>query len=449
MERAGGYWREIEYAPFGSQAEFHGLTTRFKGFSGPVGSGKSKALCNEALILAYANRGCLGLIGAPTYPMLRDVTRAAFLGIVEENHVPHRFIKSENAVYLLEPESQIIFRSLDNPERLVGTNLSWFGVDELTYSKENAWQRLEARLRDPKATRLCGFAVWTPKGFDWVYRRFVSAERVKGYEAIYAKPGENKALPPDFYERLKNSYDERFFRQEVLGEYLNIFSGRTYYGFDRAGNVQGTLEFDRRQPLCWSLDFNVNPMCSVLAQVVDGRTHILDEMILPDSNTREACEEFLERSEGFRKILQGDRWGVVPLHVTVYGDASGEQRNSAADKTDWQIVREFFKRHSDKLTAAFKVPSANPAVKARVNAMNGLLLNHAGERRLLIHPRCKELIADLEQVAWKSDPHGNTLTQLDKSDPKRTHVSDAAGYLVEKEFGLRTVGGARSQYLGL
>lgn len=42
------------------------------------------------------------------------------------------------------------------------------GVDELTYTQEEAWLRLDGQLRDPKAKRLCGFAVWTPKGFDWV-----------------------------------------------------------------------------------------------------------------------------------------------------------------------------------------------------------------------------------------------------------------------------------------
>jgi hypothetical protein len=42
-----------------------------------------------------------------------------------------------------------------------------------------------------------------------VYRKFLS-ERVNGYEAIVAVPGENRYLldkVPDFYERLKASYD--------------------------------------------------------------------------------------------------------------------------------------------------------------------------------------------------------------------------------------------------
>ena len=63
--------REIAYGPLASQADFHESTATFKGFSGPVGWGKSQALCQEAIKLAYLNAGRTGLIGAPTYPMLR------------------------------------------------------------------------------------------------------------------------------------------------------------------------------------------------------------------------------------------------------------------------------------------------------------------------------------------------------------------------------------------
>ena len=57
---------EIEYQPLPSQKQFHESTARFKGFSGPIGSGKSQALCQEALKLSYLNPGRTGLIGAPT-----------------------------------------------------------------------------------------------------------------------------------------------------------------------------------------------------------------------------------------------------------------------------------------------------------------------------------------------------------------------------------------------
>jgi hypothetical protein len=62
----------------------------------------------------------------------------------------------------------------------------------------------------------------------------------------------------------------------------------------------------------------------------------------------------------------------------------------------------------------------------------------------LVNPSCKALIKDFEQVCWKTDPHGNPLMDLDKSDPMRTHVSDALGYLVAKVFPMSAQRGERS-----
>jgi len=73
---------EIDYEPLPSQNKFHGSTARFKGFSGPIGSGKSQALCQEAIRLSYLNPGRQGLIGAPTYslPLSRGMRRSVQLG---------------------------------------------------------------------------------------------------------------------------------------------------------------------------------------------------------------------------------------------------------------------------------------------------------------------------------------------------------------------------------
>jgi hypothetical protein len=58
--------------------------------------------------------------------------------------------------------------------------------------------------------------------------------------------------------------------------------------------------------------------------------------------------------------------------------------------------------------------------------MNSTLRDSAGNRRLFIDARCKELIKDLEQVSLLP---GTMI--IDKGqDPKRTHVSDALGYLL-------------------
>lgn len=410
-----------------------------------MGSGKSYAFAYEALFQAYLwNPGLLGLIGAPTYPLLRDSTRRTFFEILELEEVPYSFNKSENRLTLLENGSEILFRSLDSYERLRGTNLAWFGVDELTYCRPEAWSRLEARLRHPQAHRLRGFAAWTPKGFDAVYEKFISKPG-RDYWAVLATPRENPhSTNTGLYDRLEASYDDRTYQQEALGMYLNVNSGQAYHAFDRRVNVRPT-RYDPNLPLIWCLDFNINPMCSVICQAVDATSHldrmsgrkravvnVLDELYLPNSPTPRACEEF---SRLAAKYFNGS---IMP--ITIYGDASGSQRQraSAGATSDWEAVRDFFARNRE-FKPIFKYKPRNPAPRDRVAAVNGLLRNALGETHLFVDPACEKLIRDLERVVWKQG-----TPELDQdTDHGLTHVSDALGYFIESEYGARRNGGPR------
>jgi hypothetical protein len=422
--------RTIEYNPLPSQARFHKSEARFKGFSGPIGSGKSQALCQEAIKLSYLNAGRVGLLGAPTYPMLRDATQATLLEILETNRIPYEHNKAENTLVMKDTRSKILFRPVDEFERLRGTNLAWFGVDELTYCQEQAWVVLEGRLRDPKARKLCGFAGWTPKGYDWVYRRFL-ANRVKGYEVVIAAAHENQHLLrkiPDFYERLKHSYDAQFYEQEVLGRYLSINAGLVYNAFKREDNVTET-KVDPGAPLLWALDFNVDPMCSVVAQVKGERVTVLDEIVISRATTLQACEEFHARFHGHT------------AGVYIYGDATGN-RMQTTGSSDYETVRKFFRREGYE-RISYKVPRANPPVHERVELVNAKLRSAAGEINLVVDQKCRELIKDFEEVSYKPL---TTIIDKDK-DPRRTHLSDALGYLVWQEYQPGGTVGERGQRL--
>lgn len=414
--------RRIKYKPLPSQRKFHQSKARFKGFSGPIGSGKSQALCHEAIRLSYLNAGRTGLIGAPTYPMLRDSTVAALTETLSENEIPYELNRAENFVTMKDTGSKILLRSLDEFERLRGTNLAWFGVDELTYTQEGAWLRLEGRLRDPKATQHCGFAVWTPKGYDWVYRKFVQ-KPPDDFETILAKPYENKFLLerlPDFYDRLRGSYDENFFRQEVLGDYLNAKGNLVYNAFSRELNL-AEMPLQSGAQLVWALDFNVDPMSSIVAQTIGQEVHVLDEIVLRRATTENACLEF------------ETRFGHLDQEIVIYGDASGS-RMQTTGSSDYEIIRDFFLAR--RMRTKQLIPRKNPLVRDRIALMNSKLRNANGETTLFIHPKCKELIADFEQVCYREDS-----LQIDKDkDRMRTHLSDALGYLMWQQFRVGKIG---------
>jgi hypothetical protein len=169
------------------------------------------------------------------------------------------------------------------------------------------------------------------------------------------------------------------------------------------------------QPVIWALDFNVDPMCSVVAQKDRfGEVRVLDEIVLRRATTEQACEEFEKR------------FGLPPAGVLVYGDASGAAMQTTGS-SDYTMVRSYFRARLAKVS--WRVPQANPPVRDRVALMNAKLRNAKGETSLYIDPKCRELIEDFEQVSYREDS-----TQIDKDkDRRRTHLSDALGYLIWQE----------------
>jgi hypothetical protein len=137
--------------------------------------------------------------------------------------------------------------------------------------------------------------------------------------------------------------------------------------------------------------------------------------VLSRASTSEACEEFHTRYPNHQA-------GVV-----IYGDASG-QRLQTAGTTDYQIIKEYFRQTAYR-TVRFRVPASNPSVRERIALVNAKLFSASEEVNLFADPRCKGLIMDFEEVTFKPD---SSIIDKDK-DSKRTHLSDAVGYLIWQE----------------
>jgi hypothetical protein len=405
-----------------SQESFVRSEAPFKGFSGPVGSGKSEALIRQVLISVLRNPGTQGILGAPTVQMLRDATLGRLLDALQEYGIEHKFEKSEQWIKV-EGDAKIILRPLEDVERIRGQNVSWFGVDELTYVSEEAWMRLEARLRDPKSKYLVGFAVWTPKGKDWVWKRFISGE-FPTYEAIKAQPRENRYLldvVPDYYDRLQKSYSPEFYRQEVLGEYTSVISDRAYPNFQRQRNL-AQLERESCWDLYLSADFNRRPLVSVVAQKVMDELQVLDELVLENGDIEQLCRQFLTR------------YGNETGRLTIFGDANGHQQPVSGQAPFEEMVTTL-RRDGKFQTIKLGATRQNPAVKDRLDFVNHQLLNQK-EPKIKIDSSCLKLVRDLEEVTLvPTNPGERRVVEIDKvRDPKLTHLSDAFGYLV---WGLR------------
>jgi hypothetical protein len=326
--------------------------------------------------------------------------------------------------------SILSLRGADRPDSLRGNGLDLVVLDEFATMRPEVWpEAIYPALSDRQGGAIF---IGTPKGHNHFYDLFQLAKSGAdpNWAAFQFTTAQGDLVKPSEITHAATHLDADTFRQEFEGQFIGSGRNQVYYTFNRETHVK-PLEFDYMRPLVWTIDFNVNPMCMLIAQRIGDVVHILDEIILKGSNTEEACSAFLDRLSPQHKLVPAYQ---RPLNVEIYGDASGHQHRTSAATTDWAIIRHFFSYWKGQISHSIHVNKVNPAVRDRVNCVNARLRNMLGDVTLFIDPRCPELIRDLESVTWATDRTGRTTSEIDKSNPARTHSSDALGYYIAQAF---------------
>jgi hypothetical protein len=394
-----------------SQKRFVYSKSIFPAFVGGFGSGKTAA--GIARLMRY-KRGCPNQDVAyylPTYPLIEDIAFQRFPAALEKNGIGYRLNQQKSVIETAL--GRIIFRNMEQPDRIVGYEVAHSVVDELDtlpIDKARAvWNKIIARNRQKAYTttgrqvRNTVGVVTTPEGFRFVYDRWVK-NTAEGYEIVKARTAENVAnLPVGYIENLQNSYSSSLLAAYLDGEFVNLTSGSVYSNFDRS--LHRTAEtIERGEPLHVGMDFNVNNMSAVIFVLRNGLPHAVEEMI-GYRDTPDIIRALKERYDGH--------------HISIYPDASGASHKSVnASLSDISLLRQ----------AGFTVlaNSRNPAVKDRVMAVN--LMLEKGD--LLINPdRCPTLIESLERQSYSKSGEPDKQGGFD-------HLNDALGYFIVYKFGL-------------
>lgn len=196
------------------QLRFWNSEAPFRLFVGGAGSGKTRAAVLEILRMPS---GSTGMVVAPTFRMLHDSTLATFLELTRAGAVLRQFNKTDMIAELVNG-TKVLFRSVDEPDRLRGVNLGWFVLDEGALCSLETWLILLARLREaPGRAWVCT----TPRGYDWLYETFVKAES-PDYAFIRSSTRDNVFLPASFVERLQSQYTHQWQQQEIEGEFCEL-----------------------------------------------------------------------------------------------------------------------------------------------------------------------------------------------------------------------------------
>lgn len=373
-------------------------------------------------------------LGAPT----RDQAKRIFwddMKLLIPKEAVHSVSESELTIKTILG-TEIVVVGLDKPERIEGSPWDGGVLDEFGNMKATAW---EANVRPALADRngWCRL-IGVPEGRNHYYDLKLKAEAA-------AKEGSDEwdfftwfssvVLPAKEIEAAQRDLDELIYQQEFEASFVN-FKGRAYYNFGEANKRQ--LEYDKRKPLYFCFDFNVDPGVCAVAQTLEVNKveclGFIGEVYIPkNSNTPAVC----------RKLILD--WGEHEGQIRLYGDATGGARGTAqTNGSDWDIIKAMM-REKYKERVLLRVPLSNPPERSRVNAVNSLCKSMAGVVRLFVDPvKCPHLIKDFEGVRVLEGGSG----EIDKKhDARLTHISDGAGYCVVYEYpiqGKGTIGHART-----
>jgi PBSX family phage terminase large subunit len=286
---------QLAYRPFPVHQPVHQSSVREKAMFGSVGSGKTLALCGDAIMLGLAQPGSRILVARQTVPSLRDTTEREFVGLI--NTIPDDLDGIQKTTLFEQCEirreaghirsimfpngTEYLFRGLDDYNRLMSLNLAAFYVDEAHEIDANTYLALLTRLRqnqptpeakrlgvkwDPYHIRQHAVIAMNPNGHDWAWDYFVNTSdsdrrywRSSSFDnpTLYLPDGR----PSKFLENLM-TFPEQWIRRYVLAEF-DTFEGQIL-SFDYERHVKQHFnpppDWERAMGFDWGLR---NPAAAV------------------------------------------------------------------------------------------------------------------------------------------------------------------------------------------
>ena len=422
----------MKYKLLQAQKQFleipHNYTLDVAVYQGGYGSGKTFAGSLLGILLALKFPKIRGLVGAQTYTLVRDTTLQSYFEHLDNMgfalNSDYKWISAEQKLVFWNG-SEILFRHFDEPNKLKSLNLGFVEIEEMSDIPYETFKMLLARLRQKPRNQWKNFTYrifghTNPELHQgWVYKTFYVNPPVN-YRLICAPTTQNIYLPEGFCEELKKLYDEKYYNTFVLGKTGNYNENLVVKDFSK-DNVK-EIKYQRDLDIHISCDFNVDPMCWVIAHKTDDKVFYFDEIALENTTTAKACEEFCTRYPNHKG------------NIIINGDASGDNRSCTSEYTNYVIIKK--KLQSFGYNPDIKIKGFNPPIKNRVAAFNAKVKNADGDIGLYVSPKCEKLlynIYNLRYMEGSSRIDIPTYTQIKQSKELKflSHPFDAASYLVD------------------
>lgn len=326
--------------------------------------------------------------------------------------IPEEWIVSDNKSELCITTifgSTLYVVGMDKPQRIEGMQIDGAVLDECSDQKPEAFTRTIL----PMLTHRRGWCwrIGVPKRNGCGAKEFKAAY-VKGLVPGNAAQLESYSWPssdvltPDQLMLEKAQMSEKDAEEQFGGVWVDA-EGQIYFAFSETQNVSTDCVYDFNKRIGVGSDFNVDPMSWVLFHYENGVFRVFDELYLHNVSTQHALDELYRR---------------YPTHKAgwnFYGDASSKARHTATTDTDYLLIL----NDGRFINKVVNYGDSNPPVLDRFAAVNAICCNALKIRRLFIHPKCENLIADLTGCSYKPNTR-----QFDDTDKTMGHITDALGY---------------------
>jgi len=407
---------KIRYTPLPSQKPvFEDDITETIMHSAGLGSGKSYNLCMKLIKLSKLNKGHAGGLLCPSYAMFKKDIYPTFQDIFEKSGIPkgkvwnynaqdktYQFIWNNKPLYIFTAENEI-----------AGPNLGYGGINEYSLCP---WDRVNQFIRrvrtdSPYKQKILAGTPEDRHGWLMDYVNMMNEQEAKNpgkFKIVFGDTSENAHIDQQYVSTLEYMLDKKALQVFKEGKIIKLSGDLFYYSFDRTKHVKEITDIPRSTQVYANLDFNVGRMTCTFAYKLGPTVYFFDEFeLLGNSDTMQAALEIQKR---YGK-------GVV---LTI--DASGKNRKTSG-ASDYQVlIQSGFQANN------IRFKSQNPRFRERQLLVNGKV--DRGE--IIISPKCKVLIKDLEQVEQSK----LTFEKIKDKDGKLTHASDTLDYFIDYEFSL-------------
>jgi PBSX family phage terminase large subunit len=377
--------RELHVTLYPAQDAFVFDESRYPAFIGGRNAGKTFSGALKAYL--RAREGGLGVIAAPSFPMLMHGAKRQFIERLQALGIDYRENKNEGWLYVHSFNAEVLFATLESESRVRGPNFDWGWGDEIEYLTDmNVWKAFKGAVRAGGHPQL--FVTSTPKGRRLIWQEWVR-DRDDNHTLHKATTHDNPFIDSqDYVAGL--GYTGRFAAQEIGAEFVS-YEGLVYERFDRDRHVSKQNIDGWRTVL--GVDVGSRNPTAVLTVCIagDDRVHVRREVYRRNLSSTDILDAVKTEAD----LSQPDAIYVDP---------------SAAGYID------------DLRRMGYRVKKANNDVLEGIGRVTDVLAHG-----FTIDPSCVNTIAEFESYRY---PEGGKQDHIDKPLKENDHAMDALRYAI-------------------